>query len=98
MIEMLKARGALNEADAGAVNPETTGLAGRRIPRHLLDLLPASVARENCVLPLEFDGETLTCAAANADDIARADKLRFILNKNIRFVPAPREAILQAID
>jgi hypothetical protein len=98
MIRMLKARGALNEADAGESLPQGTDVATRRIPQHLLDLLPASVARENCVLPLEFDGETLTCAAADANDIARADKLRFILNKDILFVPAPREAILQAIE
>jgi hypothetical protein len=98
MIRMLKARGALNEADADEPHLQGTDVAARRIPQHLLDLLPAAVARENCVLPLEFDGETLTCAAADANDIARADKLRFILNKDILFVPAPREAILQAIE
>jgi hypothetical protein len=100
MIEyrLLKARGALNEADAGEAPAEAADLAGRRIPPHLLDLLPESVARENVVLPLDFDGETLTCASARAEDIALADKLRFILNKNIRLVPAPREVLVQAIN
>ncbi len=98
MIHMLKARGALNEADAGDIRPEGTPFAVRRIAKHLLELLPEPVARENVVLPLNFDGETLTCASDRAEDIALADKLRFILNKNIRLVPAPREALVQAIN
>jgi hypothetical protein len=97
MIEMLQARGALNEADAGGPAPDTA-LATRRIPPHLLELLPESVARENTVLPLGFDGETLTCASDRANDIALADRLRFLLNKNILLVPAPREVLVKAIN
>jgi len=67
------------------------------IPQAVLALVPESVAREHLILPLGFDGETLTCAAANATSIALADKLRFLLAKNIRLVAASRDAILQAI-
>jgi hypothetical protein len=97
MIHMLKARGALNEADAGGPGA-AGGLAAQGIPPHVLELLPEPVARENVLLPLDFDGETLTCASDRPDDIALADKLRFILNKNIRLVPAPREALLREIN
>jgi hypothetical protein len=100
--KFLKARGALNEADAGDLPRPTAvapaGLPAGPLPRHVLELVPESVARENRILPLAFDGETLTCAAVIADDIALADRLRFLLAKNVRLVPAPREALEQAIN
>jgi hypothetical protein len=80
--------GAAPAATAGNLNP----------PRAVLELVPESVARENQILPLTLDGETLTCAAARPHDILAQDKLSFILNKRVRFVPAPREAIRAAID
>jgi hypothetical protein len=67
------------------------------IPPEVLELVPHSVALENAVLPLASDGETITFAAANPGDIGLADKLRFILNRNVRLLPAPRVAILAAI-
>jgi hypothetical protein len=104
--QFLPARGALNEADSD----QSTGLTRTQdrvenltklsIPQSVVEMVPESVARENRVVPLAFDGETLTFAAANADDIALADKLRFILAKNVRLVPAPAapEAISEALN
>ena len=66
-------------------------------PRAVLELVPQSVARENTILPLSLDGETLTCAAAHPDLLVQ-DKLSFILNKRVRLVAAPPEAIRAAID
>jgi hypothetical protein len=98
----LKARGALNEAGVTVAGRPETGvpknLAGAVIPEHLLQLVPESVARENLIIPVAFDGETITFAAANADDIAVADKLRFILAKDAHLLPAPREAVIAAIN
>src|SRR6516164_1318952 len=89
--------GALNEALAAeawrqepVARTESTRLLSGTIPAEVLELVPESVARENVILPLAFDGETLIFAAANAQDIGLADKLRFILNKNVRLLPAPR--------
>jgi hypothetical protein len=97
----LQARGALNE-----VAPELAALplgpadhlAARFVPVEVIELVPEAVARENLILPLAFDGETLTCAAVDPDNIALADKLRFLLNKNIRLVGAPREALIEGIN
>ena len=97
----LQARGALKEVGAGTALPPAAGgadVATRLIPAEILELVPESVARENLVLPQAFDGETLTFAAVNPQDIALADKLRFILNKNVRLVGAPREVIIRAIN
>src|SRR5207249_787402 len=59
--------------------------------------IPESVARENLVLPLSLDGETLTCATDRADDLGKRDKLSFILNKKVVFRAVGRNAIVAAI-
>ena len=66
-------------------------------PRAVLELVPESVARENQIFPLSLDGETLTCAAADPNNILTQDKLSFILNKQVRLVGAPPEALRKAI-
>src|SRR5262245_63130283 len=68
------------------------------IPRQILELIPASVARENLVLPLRLDGETLTCATDRADDLGKRDKLSFILNKKVVFRAVGRDAVVAAIN
>ncbi len=72
--------------------------SGLHPPRAVLELVPESVARENTILPLRLNGETLTVAAVNANNIELRDRLTFILNKNIRFEPHPRVDILTAIN
>ncbi|MBO0700191.1 MAG: hypothetical protein J2P46_17460, partial [Zavarzinella sp.] len=67
-------------------------------PLAVLELVPGSVARQHQILPLSLDGETLTCAAANPDNLLAQDQLAFILNKKIRLVPARPEAIRAAIN
>lgn len=66
-------------------------------PQAVLQLVPESVARENVVLPLRLEGETLFVAAADPNDISIADKLTFILNKKVRLVGYPRGQIQAAI-
>ena len=72
-------------------------LSKRKIPHKLLELVPADVALELQVLPLEFDGERLILAAADPDNIAKADTLRFRLALDVRLIAAPKPDILQAI-
>jgi hypothetical protein len=104
----LKNRGALNEAEtdlglrpaapAASGDPKATEQLLREIPDELAELVPESIARENGIVPLAFDGERLTFAAIQAEDIALADKLRFILAKDVRLVPARQQAIREAIN
>ena len=69
------------------------------IPLSVIELVPESVARENCILPLaeEEDG-SLKIIMSDPDDMETLDKLRFILDRRIEVVLAPREAILEAIN
>jgi Type II secretion system (T2SS), protein E, N-terminal domain len=96
----LRNRGALNEASqetaSGVARQQM--LAGLVIQPAAVALVPETVARENLVMPLSFDGETLTLAAVNPGEVMLADKLGFILNKNIRFLGAPRQAIVDALN
>src|SRR5437868_5800981 len=67
-------------------------------PRHVLELVPESVARQHVVLPVRLDGDTLSVAAADPDNLLVADQLTFILNKKIRLVGYPRHLLLAAIN
>src|SRR5438132_8305202 len=102
--KFLKQRGALHEvgaaANAASAAPSSGAIdiAGHRVTPELAELLPESVARENMVVPMAFDGERLTLAAVDADDISLADKLRFILAKDIRLVAVSRNVIVEALN
>jgi hypothetical protein len=96
--QYLPARGALNEAEAQLARGLSDDPLGQAIPPAVLEQIPESVAREHRVLPIAFDGETITCAAVNAHDIALQDKLRFLLNRNVRLVPAPSHVLTSAIN
>jgi len=91
--KLLTRTGAVHrEADRPAAHGELNG------PRAVVELVPESVARENQIFPLSLDGETLTCAAADPTNLLVRDKLSFILNKQVRLVRAPLEAIRKAIN
>jgi hypothetical protein len=68
------------------------------IPPEVIKLVPAAMARHHEIVPLAFDGERVTCAAVNPDDIALADRLRFLLAKDVQLVLAPKSAIRRALD
>ena len=66
-------------------------------PPTVLELVPASLAREYNVLPLRIEGPTLFVATADPSNVLLRDKLSFIVNKDIRFVEYPRADILRAV-
>jgi hypothetical protein len=107
----LQNRGALNEADLGEPPAPTQSqmslqapLARVRkpdlnaIPPATLELVPEALARELVVLPIAQEGETLTLAAANPDDVATRDKLTFVVNRRIVLVGYPRDEVIAAIN
>jgi type IV pilus assembly protein PilB len=73
-------------------------LATVEIPRSVAELVPESVARENMVLPLELIGNEMKIAMADPSNIEVLDKLRFVLNREIRPCLAPSEQIQEAIN
>lgn len=75
----------------------TVRLANFDTPRAVLEIVPESVARENDFLVLAVRGNTLFCANT-PDDFDTAQKLMFILNKEIVLVGAERSDIREAIN
>lgn len=68
------------------------------IPPSVVELVPESVARENCVLPLVESNGSLKVLVSDPDDYDTQEKLRFILNRNLEVALAPRENIQEAIN
>ena len=73
-------------------------LTGMTVPQEVISLLPESVARENAIFPVAESGNALRVATSDPTDIDTQDKLRFILNRDVELVLAPREQIIEAIN
>jgi len=68
------------------------------VPPSVLELVPESVARENVILPLSEEDGSLRVIISDPNDMDTFEKLRFILNRRIEPVLAPRDSILDAIN
>ena len=95
--------GYINGSDLGRAQAEEFGydyieLEGRQIPNSVIEMVTESMARENIVIPIESDGESVVIAMNNPNNIEVLDKLRFVLNRDIRPVMAPLESIQAAIN
>ncbi|MGN1064292.1 MAG: type II/IV secretion system protein, partial [Thermoguttaceae bacterium] len=64
----------------------------------VIELISESIARENCVLPYEEDGDALVVVVSDPDDVEVFEKLRFILQRPIESVVSSREAIQEAVN
>ncbi len=69
-----------------------------KIPDAVIELIPESVARENSILPMSENDDRLRVIVSDPMDIETIEKLRFILNRQIDTVLAPRVSIQQAIN
>lgn len=77
---------------------EFVDLSEVQIPAAVIELVPESVARENAIIPLSDEGESLKVIVSNPYDIDTIEKLRFILNRRIDIALAPLESIQEAIN
>ena len=68
------------------------------IPDFVADLVPASVARENIVVPLSEQRDRLVVASSDHLDLEKCDRLRFILNRRISFIYVSRTWIERKIE
>lgn len=68
------------------------------IPPNIIELVPESVARENTVIPMAQENGSLMVIVADPGNQEVMDKLRFILDKEIQAVMAPRDQIMEAIN
>ena len=79
-------------------NLEYVALGDVLVPPDIVELVPESVARENAILPLSEEDGQLKVIVSDPNDYETFEKLRFILNRRIVPVLAPRDAILEAIN
>jgi type IV pilus assembly protein PilB len=88
----------IGQAIASIHGMEFVDLAEVTIPPSIIELVPESVARENVVLPLHQENGMLMVIVSDPTDMECFEKLRFILNKEIKPVLATREQIIDAIN
>jgi len=77
---------------------EYVDLTTIRIPDHVIQLVPESVARENKIIPISDEDETIKVLVSDPFDIETIEKLRFILNRKVETALAPPEHIQEAIN
>ncbi|MBX7073421.1 MAG: GspE/PulE family protein [Pirellulales bacterium] len=68
------------------------------IPPSVVELVPESIARENAVLPMAEEDGAIKVIVSDPLDYDTQEKLRFILNREVKIALAPRENILEAIN
>ncbi len=90
--------GELGQLQASQYGYDFVNLEAMEIPQSVIALIPESVARENVVIPVTLVDERLRVAMSNALDLDVIDKLRFMVNREIDPVVAPKEAIQTAIN
>ena len=98
----LQEHGALNETGAGFARapavpggPKPTSWDRGRIPPEVIALVSRRrVARENQVVPVAAEGETVVFVAVDHQSIALADTLSFLIARKVRLVPATGDEIV----
>jgi type IV pilus assembly protein PilB len=73
-------------------------LAEVTIPASVVEQVPESVARENVIMPFSIEDGQMKIVISDPTDFETVEKLRFVLNKEIQPVLAPREQIIEAIN
>lgn len=86
------------KTQAEAYGYDFINLDGREISPAVIELVPESVARENTVIPLALEDDALVVAVSDPMAVEVLDKLRFILNRDIKVAIAPVDAIQTSIN
>ncbi|MBB3210735.1 endogenous inhibitor of DNA gyrase (YacG/DUF329 family) [Rhodopirellula rubra] len=68
------------------------------IADYIFELIPESVARENCVIPVAESADALLVAATSPIELEIIEKLQFILSRRILAVPTTKNWIVAQID
>ncbi|MGA1488833.1 MAG: GspE/PulE family protein [Planctomycetota bacterium] len=86
----------LTEALGRQSGMEVIDLASAMITPDLIDMVPVNVAETYQVIPVSFDGSTLTLALADPLNISVLDDLKFMLNCEVKGAVSDPEAVEKA--
>lgn len=88
----------LSQALAEQLGMQTVQLADAQLPPDVLDKINETMAQMYRIVPVHFDGDTLTVATCDPQNLTIQDELRTFLGFNIRMVVSTERDILAAID
>ncbi len=88
----------IGETQAQQFGYEFIDLKEIEIPTSVIEMVPESVARENSVIPLGLEGESLVVAISDPLALDVVDKLRFILARDIEMKVSTKESIQTTIN
>ncbi|HEX6985494.1 MAG TPA: ATPase, T2SS/T4P/T4SS family, partial [Planctomycetaceae bacterium] len=86
------------DAQASQFGQQFVSLDGMEIPQGVIELVNESLARENTIIPIRTEEGSVVVAFHDPMALDVLDKLRFILNRDVKIVVAPKEQIQAAID
>ncbi len=88
----------LSQALAEQLGMQTIQLADVQLPPDVLDKITETMAQMYRIVPVHFDGDTLTVATCDPQNLTIQDELRTFLGYHIRMVVSSERDILAAID
>jgi len=86
----------LTEALGRQSGMQVVDLAEMMITPDLIDMVPVNVAETYQVIPISYDGSTLTVALADPKNISMLDDLKFMLNCDVKGAVSDPEAVAAA--
>jgi type IV pilus assembly protein PilB len=87
----------ITEALARQYNYPYVDLKNFKFNPDVVKTVPRAVCEENNIFPIKGNGRSLMIAMHDPLDLFALDNLKFILNKEIEIVLAPKDSILEAI-
>ena len=69
-----------------------------RVPEHIIQLIPAQIALRYRMIPVDYNGESLTVAMADPADIESQDAVRHLTKMDVIYVIASEKQITQSLD
>lgn len=88
----------LATALAEQLNMQTVQLADVQLPPDVLEKVTETMAQMYRIVPIKFDGDTLTVATCDPQNLTVQDELRTFLGYEIRMVVATEREVLATID
>ncbi len=88
----------LAQALAEQLSLETVSVGDVGIAKDVLAMVTTPMAQMYRIIPIEFDGETLTIAMCDPQNLSVQDELRTFLGFNIRVLVAAESAITAALE